>query len=694
MNKRHTGPTSSCRVCLSAQRTVKSLRLATEILRREGLLTETFSASGCSCQTLREQWSEWTASQLTKVKQDERKFRLVAAFKGTKTLFDEPCRPCDAKAGAEAREEWARRALFSPQFTDRAVLEDIKSRARHYMGTRWWKEKSVGVAYVPDQKGCAELERGCGGTLSVLRPWDSRKEGMVFKHGVKLGEDGRLERDYNHTFWQEDEKMEMCPREGPTTYCRIGTAKKKSKTRVVTMQSARAKRILRPVHEAAYNHLAKQPWLVRGDPTAEQFAAVAADRLEGETFNSGDFEASTDNLNKDAVFAVVEVLGEALPARRRKVLLDTFQHSYVKWGKKFEETDHNIVRGSMMGNLVSFVVLCLLNKICLDRARQKVEDCGPTYRPAMVNGDDLFFAGSDELFNQWVLETKEIGFVINLKKTMRSKRWGDLNSMTFDFRRRLFVPRLDFGFLGTNLWKEPEGTVADCLFSLVSRIRFATAAWLLNLRPIQEIFSRLPPALSLIPRRWWQFLVKKRWFRDCLSMSDPLTVSSGVERKLPFVLGPPLIESSPAIEKEIARLDRKVIRSCVGEWRGVMACPISKKVRGRALPSRKNHSSNIRLARGRPEAKRLWLEPVLSYLQRNYFDKFLYDKNETWICDQPGLQFTIPLIRSSIRPIHFAPAFGDCVPELNAEGETIYRLNGTAILPYDRRWTEEEMSGA
>jgi hypothetical protein len=591
---------------------------------------------------------------LLKVK-GEKKFRLSGAFKGTKTLFDEPCFACDVDNAQSAKAEWARRALDQPQVTDEVVLKDIKSRVRYYMGTKWWREERCDDGgYVPDQQGCAELPRGFGGTLSVRRRGEPIKP-----HWRDLIPNGELGKEP--------------PVEGPVAKCRVGTAKTKGKLRVVTMQGARAKRLLRPVHQAAYNHICKKPWVVCGDVTAEHMSRISDDRKEGEAYNSGDFEASTDNLNKDAVFAVVEVLAEALPERRKKVLLKTFDRTWVEWGGK----KRYVVRGSMMGNLLSFVVLCLLNKVCLDRARQEVESCGPEYRAALVNGDDLLFAGGVETYEAWLRATASIGFVVNRSKTMVSHRYGDLNSTTYDFGRRRFVPKLNFGFLGTEMWKEPEGTVADSLFLLVKQVRFSTAAWLLNTRPVQSIFCRCPPALTLFPRRWWQFLVKKRWFRSCMSLPEVDVRASGCDRKLPFVLGPPLCESSPAFEKEIARFERTVSRSYVREWRGVLCVPSTKRVEARSLPTRKSGPSNIRLSRGAPFWQRLWFKPLLTYLEDFFPEKLSYDRR-VWVDDQPGLKVHIPLVRSRIRPLCFSPSFlllPDAVPVVRDDG-VVYLVQG------------------
>jgi len=611
--------------CPAAQRIVNYLRFTTEVLRREGLCMEPFltDAPDVTCETLQSMWKEWTTRAVKKVAGAKR-FRLASAIKGTKTLFDEPCPPCDRRASQKAKESWAARALESPQLTRGAVLEDIRSRVRWYMGTRWWNEdkERKGRAKVPDQKGCAELERGCGGTLSVPRHWE---EPIVLPTGDKIIE------------------------EYDPTRCRIGTAKKKSKTRVVTMQAARAKRLLQPVHARAYDHLCRQPWIVRGEVSGSLFDEVAADREDGELYRSGDFEASTDNLNKDAVEAVVSVLAEALPRRRADVLMKTFKSSWVTWKGKRRE----IVRGSMMGNSLSFVVLCLLNKICLDRARQRVENCGPLHRKSLVNGDDLFFCGSDEVFDAWLQETKEVGFVINLKKTMVSSRWGDLNSSTYDFKSKRLVPKLNFGWVATDDWKEPEGTVSDNAFELANRLSFPTAMYVLTHRIFINTLTRCPPPLTLIPSRWWNVLVRKRFFRAVFALPRLEPEADGAERKLPMVLGPPLVNSTDAIEKRIAFEERRVTRAFVRRWRGTMCVPVKVRNVKRCIPPKGTYA-NVRLERGEIEVRRLWFEPILRVIE-HYFPDLLDTCDSEWVSEQPGLSYHRALKTSFVRNPGFGP---------------------------------------
>jgi len=664
---------SSCRVCQSAQRTAKSLNLATRVLRQEGLIKETFPVGGraVSCRVVEERWKKWVEKAPRPGLSTEKKFRLAGAIKGTKTIFDEPCMKCDIPRGLDAIAKWEQKALFEERTTSGEVLEDIKVRARKLMGSKWWKGRDVekeGIRVaVPDQQGCAELERGFGGTLSVIPWWYEEVTGHEVPPGFKP--DGDL------TFVTEHKDP---------TICRVGCAKTKAKLRVVTMQGAYTKRLLRPVHEAAYDHLSKKPWLVRGDVTAEHFeyaAYVNDPHNPSLSFSSGDYSDSTNNLHTDAVLAVVDVLCESLEEPLATILRSSFRDCWV-WrqdgplettqfldtnGVASERTEKGwtkrpIVRGSMMGNLCSFVVLCLLNKICYDRALVKANF--PKSHPAIFNGDDCFFLGTDRLREEWVKSTAEVGFVINLDKTMVSRRYGDLNSTTYDYRRGRFIRKLSFGFLGSEAWKTPEESLAAPLFELCDRVQFATAAWLLNSYPIRALLNRAPVALSSIPRRWWNFLVKKSWFRaTMINLQSEVETHGKDERKVPLVLGPPLDYGSISASKraEVESMIRATEQDITFRWVrdniGKPVYPLSKERPHRGACKARTHPG-IRITRSEPSWRRLWMPEVLDILTSRLSANQFCQKDTTFVTDQPGLSTTRSLVLTPIdrsRGHPFAP---------------------------------------
>jgi hypothetical protein len=355
--------------------------------------------------------------------------------------------------------------------------------------------------------------------------------------------------------------------------------------------------------------------------------------------------------------AVVEVLAESLPRKEGSLLMKSFQDCEVSYDGKLNP----VVRGSMMGNLCSFVVLCLLNRVCYERAWALTHGGAPAI--CLLNGDDILFKGDLGLYAAWLHCTSEVGFVINRTKTMSSKRYGDLNSQTFDFTTRRVLRKLCFGFLASDSWKEPEGSLCEPLFELCNQVSFKTATWLLSCRQVRSLFARIPPPLSSIPRRWWSWLVKKRWFRDALNSDEPDVVESGVERKLPFVYGPPLISSDDEIEDMIKEAENVVTRRIVDGWIGLPVHPIDRKVPHRQMKKEKN----IRLGRERSHWERLWLEPVLDYAQRKY-SHCLQHGTPDWVADQPGLTVKWKVTRKFVDKFMFAPTLFDEVPLLTEQG--------------------------
>lgn len=597
--------------CGRVVRCRRNLTLAVEVLCKEGLVRQPFNTSATDCKGLEREWKAWCSRCTDKRKDSVRSLTLKSAIKGCKTLFDEPCKKCDGALKRDAKRAWLRKACGEPRTTDSRVLADIRSRAREMMGTRWFKERQDDSYLVPDQQGCLEMKSMFGGTMSVGRWFE---EDVVAK----------------------EERLA-----GP---CRLGAAKTKGKLRVVTMQGARVKRILRPVHTSAYRRLTAYTWLVRGNVTEEHFNRVCDDLRPGEVLISGDYTASTDNLNQDAVNTVVDVLCEALPVREKEVLSDSYHRVSVAEELGGEQVP--VVRGSMMGNLLSFVVLCILNKICIDIARQKVYNCGPYYRPCLVNGDDCLFAGNEEMYNEWLRATAAVGFEINRDKTMRSDRFCELNSQYFDRHSRALIRKHSFGFLGSDDWKDSEGSMASCVFELADQLKYTTATWLLTTKKIRRLFERNRPAASEIPRRWRHFLLRKNWFRQGLvqGWKDWTVVTSGDDRSLPFEYGPPVKESKPVLEKRIKALENAFSKALCESWRGKCAEPLKRKM----VPDRRRtydedglpfgHKIHVPVVVkvGPPEWKRLWMKPVLERIKKSC-PWILDDSPSEWVDEQPGL---------------------------------------------------------
>ncbi|QGY72587.1 RNA dependent RNA polymerase [Plasmopara viticola lesion associated ourmia-like virus 57] len=566
---------------------------------------------GVDCLSLRKEWDEFAKNVRTGHLKKVREVMLTSTLKSVKRMFDAECHVCDKKAGAAAKEKWmvsSETHSVMPQPTwchdplwlmKRRVRELVCGWGRRLESSRHG-DGGDSLVYTPDQQGCLETRRHQGGTLATAPDDCSLESNQV----------------------------------------RVGVAKTKGKHRVVTMQSARVKRVLSPVHNALYDHLTSFGWCVRGDVQKEDFLAVLADRREKESLISGDYASATDNLYTEAVLSVVEVLAEetALTEEERTVLVESFTDVY--W-ESLSGRRHSIVRGSMMGNLVSFPLLCLVNKACFDITCDIYHGSGER-RVGRFNGDDCAFAGDRGFFQLWREVTGTYGLVVNEEKTGFGSRWVELNSQPFHVKRKSLVPKPVISFLRCGR-EESEDLLAEVLRGIRSFKR-STRAWILNVAMRHEISLR-EIQVSNIPRKTLDFLLQKSWFRRALQLGPAPTKTTGVERKVEMIVANPPREE---IYEFVTRKSRQLQRECVDRWLGVVLCPgpgvFKRTIDRRAFYKRTEHQKTIPPAYHLHKSERRWqfvwpLE-LFRWLEDRAPHLILDDEacKSDWITDHPFLQ--------------------------------------------------------
>jgi len=185
---------------------------------------------------------------------------------------------------------------------------------------------------------------------------------------------------------------------------------------------------LRPLHRLFYDHLSRQGWLLRGDAVSERFEKKSSMfcRVPGEVFVSGDYEGATDNLNNHVQrFLLDRVLKrcQTVPESIRAYALDSLS-PLLSW----EGGQVELRRGQMMGFLLSFPLLCLVNYVTFKFfVRRKV--------PIKVNGDDIVFRARLEEASAWASGVQRAGLKLSLGKTMVSRSFFSLNSTLFKSKK-------------------------------------------------------------------------------------------------------------------------------------------------------------------------------------------------------------------------------------------------------------------
>jgi len=305
--------------------------------------------------------------------------------------------------------------------------------------------------------------------------------------------------------------------------------------------------ILRPLHTAIYNRLSRFSWLLRGEATGESFKKFT--QSPGQLFVSGDYTNATDNLNMGVQKEILRSLLEGarhVPAGVKELALRSQQSRLLKPCRpkclgcdRCEVVIQN--RGQLMGNLLSFPLLCLVNYL----AFRFFSGLGSESLPVKVNGDDIVFRSSREVYERWSAGVQGAGLTLSPGKTMVDSRYFSLNSKIFRSRPgsvRLLpsIRSSAFGF------RTPDDPVASFRgrwervrkdFPCGKLVLSSLAEWFLRLNIRYVVASRrsvtrgldvlLPPSA---------FMACNMWKRECwylsLSKEDPLPLSPAQRAKL------------------------------------------------------------------------------------------------------------------------------------------------------------------
>jgi len=211
--------------------------------------------------------------------------------------------------------------------------------------------------------------------------------------------------------------------------CRYELVFSSGKPRVVTLYSAENTRRLAPLHYSLYDMLKRRGWLLVGEPTDQHVS-----RLTGAAFLSFDYSSATDNIKREYVKAAVEVLEEQADHLSDDEIqaLRVLSNLVIDGKETFS--------GQPMGSVMSFPLLCIINKTVVDMAlsamldRKEIGFKEWTSHPLLVNGDDLLtreVRGNTDLRGEVVRQGSQVGLVVNEEKTMVSESDGEINSTYF-----------------------------------------------------------------------------------------------------------------------------------------------------------------------------------------------------------------------------------------------------------------------
>nr|WAK77889.1 MAG: RNA-dependent RNA polymerase [Botourmiaviridae sp.] len=321
-------------------------------------------------------------------------------------------------------------AIAASLFLYRKVLPTLSPDLEHYM------DKMSVPSPTPD----AQFLRFCERRIERMFPvgWDKRYSAEVEKSVLpvssctQMGKSEGGVRQFvagGSCWYNYDTYLEVCRTAkagslelGPSRLCAVDTGGKK---RIVSVPDA-SMNLLRPLHHVFYDRLSTFPWLLRGNAEPSRFQEFV--RHNEEVFVSGDYESATDNLNSHVQkFILRKVLENCttVPIGIRELALKSLSMELTNGIRVVSQT-----RGQLMGNLLSFPLLCLVNFLAFKFiVRRNV--------PLLVNGDDIVFRASREESERWIEGVGKAGLTLSPGKTLVEKRFFSLNSTFFESKNKI-----------------------------------------------------------------------------------------------------------------------------------------------------------------------------------------------------------------------------------------------------------------
>jgi hypothetical protein len=233
------------------------------------------------------------------------------------------------------------------------------------------------------------------------------------------------------------------------------------KVRSISKGSGACCLFLKPYQHAVHSYLKKFDQFANVGCPASPASLNVVGMLEGdEQFASVDYESSTDNLDQIWSQAASEEIFTTcnVPSQAQILWKESLYNGGVRLGngpslkKRFPDLPiekcsktRQMARGQLMGNIMSFPILCLANGFCLWLSRcvstqQWLDPLGSCYA---VNGDDGVVRLNRRGFDFWGKLASAMGFPPSVGKVYWSKDFFDFDSECFCPSGRCETPPID-----------------------------------------------------------------------------------------------------------------------------------------------------------------------------------------------------------------------------------------------------------
>ncbi|APG77256.1 RNA-dependent RNA polymerase [Wenling narna-like virus 4] len=199
------------------------------------------------------------------------------------------------------------------------------------------------------------------------------------------------------------------------------------KIRVIT-KSEYSLKCLMPLQNALMDQLRNNPsfCLTRKECEENDFDIFLEEKG---AFVSGDYKSATDNLNLDLQYYIMQrILFNSVTPWVKSLWMVALREvsSHKIEYEKLQSIDQ--VRGQLMGSLLSFPLLCIINYSIFHILFPN--------KKVLINGDDILFRASQQEYDLWKVKVLSVGLQLSIGKNYFSNEIFTINSKFYRWQDR------------------------------------------------------------------------------------------------------------------------------------------------------------------------------------------------------------------------------------------------------------------
>jgi len=213
-------------------------------------------------------------------------------------------------------------------------------------------------------------------------------------------------------------------------------------------------------------------------------------------FVSGDYSAATDRISLRHTKMVFEEVLNSVPETDRDLYRSVLYEQDIYYPDNVVDSFFQ-KNGQLMGSILSFPVLCVINLITYWLALERLlgHSIPINSLPVLINGDDILFRSNPLLTSFWERYTKKVGLILSVGKNYVHRDYFTMNSQLFRYTDRTIreIPYFNVGLLlgrGKLGDSESIGSIADWYNKVVGGASNKLRA---HYRFLYYNKSRLPP---------------------------------------------------------------------------------------------------------------------------------------------------------------------------------------------------------